>query len=651
MTAVTVSRAWRRLAETVACPGLCLARITPRRFQGPHGGAGLVLTLAAAVCLGGLAVKLHPTAVLDRAYSDLALAGQAIAMPADVKVITISAGDLARRDLLRIDRIELAGVLEQMADARAARVLIDLSLTNAISPREAASLERALARLGPDRVALGFEPDPAIAPPSGLRGRATPVDLRLAPDRDGRIRAIVNPERRVSPDGSGGFAPALWLASGARGAGPTPIDLRYDPSSVRRLSYADLARADAPTPHLAGALVVISGSRLLIGGSGDLPGAGETDRGTLLAMAAASARSGFARAAVLCEWLSVIASWASLAAGLLIGALARRFRTAACALGLAGLAGAGIAVWTTQAIGGPATPGLSLVLLQIGFWIALAHRLRVGAVLSAFMKGDLSPEEVWLWQVHGEQSLPVVLFGPGGAIKRANGPAVQRLLGGKTICTAAARDLASACFPTLGERATRIGEDRSRRVYDISWAHPSTPVALFVDVTERVREETELARRLITDPLTGACNRTGFEQALNAVAASGRTDWAVFYLDMNGFKAINDLHGHDAGDQLLRAAAGRFRSVLRERDMLSRLGGDEFAILIANPLDHDIAAALARKLERELESPVRLDCGLVTVGVAVGYALPEFAGEPGSAVVARADAAMYARKAETRRAA
>ncbi len=651
MTALTMSQARRSLAAWAVFVRPRLARIAPRHMHGPDGAAGLLLTLAAAVCLGGLALKLHPTAALDRAYSDLALAGKAMAMPGDIAVVTISARDLARRELLRIDRVELAGVLERLADARAARVLIDLSLTNALSPRETAALERALARLGPDRVALGYEPDPAMAPPADLRGRATPVDLRIAPDRDGRIRAIAPPRDGASPAGGGGFAPAVWLASGARGAGPTPIDLRYDPSSVRRLGYADLARADAPAPDLAGALVVISGSRLLIGGSGDLPGAGDTDRGALLAMAAASARSGFPRVAALCDWLSLIASWASLAGGLLIGALARRFSTAAWALGLAGLAGAGFAVWTTQALGGPATPGLSLVLLQIGFWIALAHRLRVGAVLGAFMKGDLSPEEVWLWQVHGEQRLPVVLFGPGGAIKRANGPAVAQLLGGKATCMAAARDLASACFPTLGERAARIGDGRARRVYDVSWAHPATPIALFTDVTDRVREETELARRLITDPLTGACNRVGFEQALNALAESGRTDWAVFYLDMNGFKAINDRHGHDAGDQLLRAAAGRFRSVLRDCDMLGRLGGDEFAILIANRLDCEIAASLARKFERELESPVRLDCGLVTVGVAAGYALPEFAGEPAAAVLARADAAMYARKAETRRAA
>ena len=122
--------------------------------------------------------------------------------------------------------------------------------------------------------------------------------------------------------------------------------------------------------------------------------------------------------------------------------------------------------------------------------------------------------------------------------------------------------------------------------------------------------------------------------------------YAILFLDMNGFKEVNDTHGHEAGDILLKEAAARFSSVIRKADLLARLGGDEFAILLEGNLTADLLRQLRSKLETSLVPPIRIGPTQVRVGVAVGWALACDPHESSEEVLRRADAAMYARKAE-----
>lgn len=178
--------------------------------------------------------------------------------------------------------------------------------------------------------------------------------------------------------------------------------------------------------------------------------------------------------------------------------------------------------------------------------------------------------------------------------------------------------------------------------------------ALRLRLQEFLREQEELRRLATHDPLTLLPNRALFrdrvEQAIGR-ARRAKQLLAVAYLDLNGFKAVNDDHGHDAGDSLLVETALRLRGAIRESDTLARLGGDEFAVVLEG-LDSVAAAeyALTEKVLRAVNAPVELRSEprgemvvlhpRVSIGVAV---FPEHAGSA-EQLVTRADTAMYAAK-------
>jgi diguanylate cyclase (GGDEF)-like protein len=159
----------------------------------------------------------------------------------------------------------------------------------------------------------------------------------------------------------------------------------------------------------------------------------------------------------------------------------------------------------------------------------------------------------------------------------------------------------------------------------------------------RLAEVEAVAER---DPLTGVLNRRGFERELvRAAAYLGRypANARLVYVDLDNFKPVNDTHGHVAGDALLAAVAATLTRQVRASDSVARLGGDEFAVLLWNLADAD-ALAKARALEAAIAALVVPWQGAsLSVGASVGVAALE-AGDRPADVVARADAAMYARK-------
>jgi diguanylate cyclase (GGDEF)-like protein len=164
---------------------------------------------------------------------------------------------------------------------------------------------------------------------------------------------------------------------------------------------------------------------------------------------------------------------------------------------------------------------------------------------------------------------------------------------------------------------------------------------------ERVQLERQTLLTLAhTDALTGLPNRRGLQQAMSAALALIRADsvLAVFLLDLDGFKAINDRLGHDAGDELLVQVGQRLRQQLRNSDQVARLGGDEFVVIAAGLLGEADAQRLGAKLLGAFDLPFTLAGQSCRIGLTIGFALAPHDGRDGGDLLKRADAAMYVGK-------
>ncbi len=163
---------------------------------------------------------------------------------------------------------------------------------------------------------------------------------------------------------------------------------------------------------------------------------------------------------------------------------------------------------------------------------------------------------------------------------------------------------------------------------------------------ERGRSEQQLAHRALHDALTGLPNRMLFIDRLTyALAQSERQESfvGIFFLDLDGFKAVNDRLGHLAGDALLRDMAGRLLSWVRPGDTVSRFGGDEFTVLVREVGGPEEAADIAERLTEAVRSPAGLEGEEVSLTPSIGIALGE-SGERPEGLLERADKAMYAAK-------
>ncbi len=168
------------------------------------------------------------------------------------------------------------------------------------------------------------------------------------------------------------------------------------------------------------------------------------------------------------------------------------------------------------------------------------------------------------------------------------------------------------------------------------------------DITRRKQLEEELRHQAFHDPLTGLANRARFTDRIEHALARRRrqpSSFAVLFLDLDDFKAVNDVHGHPAGDDLLVAVARRLAGCVRPEDTLARFGGDEFALLLEDIVGRDGATAAADHILATLAAPFAVAGTAVVVGTSIGIAFCDSAEATADELLRRADVAMYVAKA------
>ncbi len=174
---------------------------------------------------------------------------------------------------------------------------------------------------------------------------------------------------------------------------------------------------------------------------------------------------------------------------------------------------------------------------------------------------------------------------------------------------------------------------------------PVRIVAVLRDITERRKLQERLERLAHYDSLTALPNRALFFDRLDSAVARARREerrFALLFIDLDGFKAVNDHYGHDAGDYLLFEIARRLRAAIRDSDTAGRMGGDEFTVLLDNIAKPEDAEAVADKIRSSLSEPIDIPAGTrVSVGASVGIAVFPDDGNDGETVLKAADSAMY----------
>jgi diguanylate cyclase (GGDEF)-like protein/PAS domain S-box-containing protein len=175
-------------------------------------------------------------------------------------------------------------------------------------------------------------------------------------------------------------------------------------------------------------------------------------------------------------------------------------------------------------------------------------------------------------------------------------------------------------------------------------------ISIFYDITERVQTQDEIRHIAFHDNLTGLPNRLLFEDRLETsikMAKRNSLMLAVLFIDLDGFKAVNDTYGHQAGDELLIDVADRLNSNIREVDTVARLGGDEFVLILTDINMRQNVTHVTRKLMESLNEPY-LGLETPTVTPSIGIALFPEDGMDMETLIESADKAMYSVKSKNK---
>ncbi len=363
---------------------------------------------------------------------------------------------------------------------------------------------------------------------------------------------------------------------------------------------------------------------------------------------------------------------ALIGAGWLAGIVLAPVRVAA--LGYAG--GAAVALAICAGGGWPALSAAALVVVAGGLTLRLVLADHAAAVANdlAHGEGRFAAKMVaefegqgtgWFWEadrtgrvtyLSGKVAAEIAAFGPhpvGRALTEifrmdAATPGTERTLAFHLSSRTSFNDY-SVC--AAGDRRGAHWWSISGRPVLDDLGRFSGFIGSGVDLTEKRRSEAEITRLALFDGLTGLANRQRMRFSLDKTLApppGQRRPAALFLMDLDRFKAVNDTLGHQAGDELLKQVAQRLLREIGDKGLVGRLGGDEFKVLLPGIDSRPALAELARAVILALSQPYSVGGTSVTIGCSIGVALAPDHGEDAETLVRNADLALYAAKADGR---
>lgn len=219
------------------------------------------------------------------------------------------------------------------------------------------------------------------------------------------------------------------------------------------------------------------------------------------------------------------------------------------------------------------------------------------------------------------------------------------ILDGAPVYIAVVRDITEK--KEADKRLQHFNQELERRVIERTTELAEANEKLRHEINERVKAQYELTHLATHDSLTGLPNRTMFNEQLEIrfhSASRHERNLALFFMDLDGFKTINDTHGHEVGDKLLVELADRLRKCVRKEDIIARMGGDEFTMLLSEPHRIDDVTLVAEKLIETVNRPFRIGDHICHVGISIGISLFPRCADTSDKLLCLADDAMYAAK-------
>ena len=435
----------------------------------PHKRSN-VRTFLTAAFMTIMIILVKPLGHIDRVWSDVILTSKKTPISQQYLIVEVTPQDIEKYNERLLPRRIIAKALTHMDKSGAERIVLDMTLSEALETDSDPLLISAMKALGPDRLALPYGSDPKFTV------HTTPVDLDLLRDKDGWTRHV-----RTKPKKVGGN-PALWLATGQNSNTVVKVDLRYDLTGLERVSLTDML--ESPNLNLSGRHIILSPNIISESNYLRLPLSAESGRTMVIALGAQSISAGYTESAKWSFYVQALMAFIFMSLGIAFASKINRFRF----LILMGFVISLVAVFANLELikvwGGQAHPVRHFLSFLVGLVVTICYRLRLTQMIGSFLKGDLSPEEAWAWRSHQDSPSPVLLLDTLGNIRRMNGPALK-------IENSLGANFGQRCLAELRQPTNNlisINEAGVDRRFSLEFPNPSVAIVIMKDVTQRARE-------------------------------------------------------------------------------------------------------------------------------------------------------------------